>query len=74
MVSLMGMMDDLTDQAKNLADKALDFAGDNPEKLDSALDKIGDVIDERTAGRFSEQIDSAEETISDRITDAGNKA
>jgi ABC-type transporter Mla subunit MlaD len=38
-------------------DKAKQLAEDNADKLDDAIDKVADVADDRTGGKFSDQID-----------------
>ena len=36
-------------------DKIKDFAKGNPDKADSAIDKVEDLIDQRTGGRYADQ-------------------
>lgn len=45
-------MPDFTEQAKDFADK-------HDEQIDKGMDKAGDAADEKTGGRYSEQIDKA---------------
>ena len=42
-------------------DKAKQFADDNPDKVNQGIDKAGDVVDERTGGKHSEQVDKAQD-------------
>ncbi|MBW8486284.1 antitoxin [Actinomadura parmotrematis] len=49
------------------ADKAQDFAKDHPEQADKAFDKAGDYADERTGGKYGEQIDSGVGAAEDRL-------
>ncbi|MEU7765473.1 antitoxin [Nocardia sp. NPDC049190] len=46
---------------KNLADKAMDLAQKNADKLDVVIDKAGDLIDEKTKNKYASQVDSAQE-------------
>ncbi|MEB8327195.1 antitoxin [Dietzia kunjamensis] len=51
-----------------LFDKAKDFAGKNPDKVDSVLDKAGDAFDQRTGGKYAEHTDTAQEKAGDYLT------
>lgn len=42
-------------------DKAKDFASKNPDKADMAVDKAGDMVDERTGGKYAEHIDKGQD-------------
>lgn len=42
-------------------DQAKEFAQNNPDKVDQAVDKVGDVVDEKTGGKFASQVDMAQE-------------
>ncbi len=42
-------------------DKAKQFAEDNPDKVNQGIDKAGDLVDERTGGKHSEQVDKAQD-------------
>ncbi|MEU7630941.1 antitoxin [Nocardia sp. NPDC049220] len=46
---------------KHLAGKAMDLAQKNADKLDVVIDKAGDLIDEKTANKYTSQVDSAQE-------------
>jgi MT0933-like antitoxin protein len=63
----MSSLDDIANQAKGLADKVQDLAAEHPDQLESALDKIGDVVNDKTSGKFSGQIDQAEESVLGRL-------
>ncbi|MCI9887303.1 antitoxin [Micrococcales bacterium 31B] len=39
-------------------DKAKDLAAEHGDKLEGALDKVAEVADEKTGGKFSDQIQS----------------
>ncbi|OYO02225.1 hypothetical protein CGZ96_02445 [Enemella evansiae] len=42
-------------------DKAKDFASNNPDKADSAVDKAGDMLDQKTGGKYSSQVDKGQD-------------
>ncbi|WP_280204771.1 antitoxin [Nocardia farcinica] len=43
---------------KNLAGKAMDLAAQNADKVDAVIDKAGDLVDEKTGGKFAGQVDA----------------
>lgn len=53
-------------------DKAKDFAGKNPDKVKSAVDKAGDMFDEKTGGKHAEHTDKVQEKAGDYL--AGDRA
>lgn len=56
----MGGLDDLTNQAGQ--------AGGMQEKIsDTGIDKVGDVVDEKTGGGHAEQIDKAQQIADQKI-------
>ncbi len=50
-----------------LFDKAKDFAGDNPDKVDQGVEKAGDLVDDKTGGKHSEQVDKGQDFVGDRL-------
>ncbi|MBF6545332.1 antitoxin [Nocardia brasiliensis] len=46
---------------KNLAGKALDLAQQNADKVETVIEKAGDIVDQKTGGKFAGQVDSAQE-------------
>ncbi|HWC11486.1 MAG TPA: antitoxin [Acidimicrobiales bacterium] len=42
-----------------LFDKAKDLAQDHADKIDGAIDKAADAVDEKTGGKYSDKIDKA---------------
>ena len=61
----MGFMDDALDKAK-------DLAGDNADKLEGAVDKAADLADEKTGGKFSDQIDSGADAAKEQLGKLGD--
>ena len=60
----MGMFDNIREQAEKVI-------ADNPDKVeqvsDAVIGRAGDAADKATGGRFSGQIDAAEQAVDDRI-------
>ena len=51
----MGFLDD----AKKLAEKAQDLAGEHRDQVKQGLDKVEDLADKATGGKYTDQIDAA---------------
>ena len=61
----------------SLFDKAKEVISDNVDKIEGAIDKAGDFIDEKTSGKFAETIDKvqgAAHTAVDKVTEAADSA
>ncbi|MEV7781116.1 antitoxin [Kitasatospora sp. NPDC088351] len=52
---------------KNLADKATDLAREHSGVIGQGLEKVGDVIDDKTDGKYASQIDTGVEKAKDFI-------
>lgn len=52
-----------------LLDKIKAMLGGNADKVKDGLDKAGDMVDEKTGGKFTDKIDMAEEKIGEVIED-----
>jgi hypothetical protein len=50
-------------------DKAKELAGEHREQVDEAIDKVGDVVDEKTGHRYADKTDRAEELLRDQLDD-----
>ncbi|MFE2993817.1 antitoxin [Nocardia sp. NPDC059246] len=55
------------DTLKGLVGKGKEVAAQNAEKIEQAVDKAGHVIDEKTGGKFSAQIDKGAEAVKSAI-------
>ena len=49
-------------------DKAKEFAGKNPDKVQSGIDKAGDMFDEKTGGKHAQHTDKVQEKAGDYLT------
>jgi hypothetical protein len=50
-------------------DKVKDLAHQHDEKVDQALEKAGDVVDDKTGGKYSEHIDKGVDAAQERTGD-----
>ena len=42
-------------------DKIKDLLSKNADKVDSAIDKAGDIVDQKTKGKYAQQVDKVQE-------------
>ncbi|TLF65802.1 antitoxin [Nocardia asteroides NBRC 15531] len=47
----------------------MDLAAQHADKVDGVIEKAGDVVDEKTGGKFAGQVDSAQEAAKNAIRD-----
>ena len=50
-------------------DDAKKFADEHDEKVDAAIEKAGDLADERTGGKYASQIDKAQDLAEEKTGD-----
>ena len=48
-------------------DKAKDFIKGNPDKTRDALEKAEDVVNERTGGKYAEQVDKGSDMVGEKL-------
>ena len=48
-------------------DKAKDALSGHSEQVAAAIDKAGDLVDEKTEGKYAEQIDKGQDMARDRL-------
>ena len=48
-------------------DKAKDFIKGNPDKARDALEKAEDVVNERTGGKYAEQVDKGSDMVGEKL-------
>jgi hypothetical protein len=51
----------------SMFDKAKDLLGEHADKVDEGIDKLGDLIDEKTGGEHADKVDSAQEKIKEQL-------
>jgi hypothetical protein len=55
-------------------DKAKDLLAQNADKVEQAIDKAGDIVDEKTKGKYSsvvDQVQDAAKKAAEKTTDKG---
>ena len=50
-------------------DRAKDALSGHSEQVAAAIDKAGDFVDEKTEGKYAEQVDKGQEMARDKLTD-----
>ncbi|WKG02549.1 antitoxin [Mycolicibacterium sp. HK-90] len=48
-------------------DKAKDLLSKNADKVDTAIDKAGDIVDQKTQGKYSQHVDKAQDAAKNAI-------
>ena len=48
-------------------DKVKDVLGGHEDKVDAAVDKAGDIVDERTESKYADQVDQIQDVVKDRL-------
>ena len=54
-----------------LLDKVKDLLSKNADKVDTAIDKAGDVVDKKTDGKYSQHVDKAQDAAKNAIRKDG---
>ena len=54
-------------------DKAKEVLHENAEKVEQAIEKAGDVIDEKTSGKFKDTVDKVQDAA-ENVVDKGQEA
>ncbi len=52
---------------EGIFDKVKDFLKGNPDKVDQGLDKAGELINERTGGKYPDQIDKGDDMVRQQL-------
>jgi hypothetical protein len=50
-------------------DKVKGLAGEHADKVEGAIDKVADVVDEKTGGKYADQIDKGAEAAKNLVGD-----
>lgn len=56
-----------------LFDKAKDLASEHGDKLETLVDKAGDVVDDKTGGKHAEHVDKVQDALRDRLADGDRR-
>jgi MT0933-like antitoxin protein len=55
-------------------DKAKDALSGQEDKVDAGVEQAGDMVDEKTEGKYAEQVDQGQEMAKDKLGDlTGNQ-
>ena len=55
-------------------DKAKDALSGQEDKVDAGVEQAGDIVDEKTEGKYAEQVDQGQEMAKDKLGDlTGNQ-
>jgi len=57
------------DKFKGVMDKAKGYAQQNTEKVDQAVDKAGDFVDQKTEGKYADKVDKAQESVKNKLSE-----
>jgi MT0933-like antitoxin protein len=57
----------------DLADKAKDLASEHPDQVDEGLKRAGEFTDEKTGGRFGDQIQQGEQRADEYLGGQGDQ-
>lgn len=50
-------------------DKAKEMLGKHEEKVEGAVDKVADMVDDKTGGKYADQIDKGQDAAKDFVGD-----
>ncbi len=53
----------------DFVDKAKDLAAEHEDKVSDGIDKLAEVVDEKTGGKYSDKIDQGAEKAKDLVED-----
>ena len=59
----MGFADNL----KGMVNKGKDLAAENSDKIDGAVDKAGDFIDNKTGGKYADKVDKVQDAAKNAV-------
>ncbi|NUS43117.1 MAG: antitoxin [Mycobacteriaceae bacterium] len=65
----MGLFDNL----KAAATKAGDLASEHADKLNPVVDKVGDLVDKKTDGKYADKVDKAQDAAKKALHDQSEK-
>jgi hypothetical protein len=50
-------------------DKAKDALSEHSEHVDTGLDRVGDLVDEKTGGKYADKVDQGQEVAGEKLRD-----
>lgn len=67
-----GIQTDEGVELMGLLDKVKDLVSKNKDKVDTAIDKAGDIVDSKTQGKYSDTVDKVQEAAKNAVDEKGN--
>ncbi|MET7641213.1 antitoxin [Streptomyces sp. NPDC005438] len=61
------------DSLKNLKDKAEDLAETHGDKISDGLEKVGDLVDDKTGHKYSDKIETGVDKAQEYVEKLGDK-
>ena len=68
----MAGFDELKGKVEGLVGQAGEFASQHADQISEGIDKAGDFVDEKTDGKYAEQVDGAQEGAKNFLNGLGN--
>lgn len=54
-------------------DKAKDLAGQHADKIDQGIEQGGDLVDDKTGGKYADQVDKAQDFANEQADKLGGE-
>jgi hypothetical protein len=51
----------------SMFDKAKDLLGEHADAVDGGIDKVGDLVDDRTGGEHADKVDMAQDKLKEQL-------
>ncbi|NKN51555.1 antitoxin [Clostridioides difficile] len=65
----MGLFDKAKDAISDHQDDIKNQASQNSDQVEQGIDKAGNAVDDKTGGKFSDQIDKGQDALKDKLGD-----
>lgn len=63
----LSVFDELKGKADQLVEKATDIAANNADKIRGAVGSVGDFVDEKTGGKFTDQVNKVQDAATNLV-------
>ena len=65
----MGLFDKAKDAISDRKDDIKNQASQHSDQVEQGIDKAGNTVDDKTGGKFSDQIDKGQDALKDKLGD-----
>ncbi|WP_288717887.1 antitoxin [uncultured Cutibacterium sp.] len=65
----MGLFDKAKDAVSDHQDDIKNQASQHSDQVEQGIDKAGNTVDDKTGGKFSDQIDKGQDALKDKLGD-----